>query len=1309
MPQFDEIITFAPTAGIDSDTDIHAVKPGDGRYRLNCRYDKGSIENIHGNALVTFALPNGESEEIGWCVDIDNNAIIFFLWNDSTPYDRHCIFRYFLSTNQVQRILWQQPALNFKKNRRITHANVVSGMLCWTDGYFNSFLHDTSNGLSDFNPPRKININQCVAFTEGDPNCVISEITMANLDLIKYPYCYSPTALYFNDLKYSKNNLRGKLFQFAIRYVYYDNEVSVLSPFSKIPLPLNSENADGSYDEDQTIENAIKIKFSHGGQLVRKVELFAREGNSGSFYYIDTIYKRLNRSQYTFSVTIYNYGENVIKGISDFFIDRMYVGLELSINYNGIYYYFHIIGIDYQPDNNTIYLSDVLLIGPCTASLHTYSTAIYIFHNDKAGYVLSENDQLKLFDNVPQIAGCQEFLSEGRIVFGDICEGFNNLEMDVKLKLFIRKIDNDPYIFVIEPPISVSWRIILPFHFYTGQIFEIYQNVPTVGELIASCTVEGTDTITSIRSQLMTVINALPTYSASADVSADNMFVVSKTGSYNPPETLSVGSSTNYNKKTQTYKNLSWQNFGLVYYDRGNRSGSVQKDENTKIFIRQTPINVPEHYEGSQTPPIIPFLHIDKKNIVVMKISHTPPEWATHYQVVRINNVPYFQCGYIKPAEITPDITHNIIKILINDTTCCFSEMIENFPKSIIPAYTFNKGDRIRFIGTYEGACFLNGYVDGVTVYTGLLDKEILDYDESTFEISIEYFDYTAYDMDTKDVVFEIYTPNKILDSKLYHEIGEVLPILNPHTADRAHSGNVKDQNSAANIPIGGIYDGNIYFTDNDSEYICSFFENFDHITISGNAHPANNTDHPIFLDPDWNRRFVVNIAGTPAGDGIGGEIVGSSLPSELINSAINVLDGGDVYIKKRFFTQDFGFICESRGFSDFYESDFNDIGRINAYLENARRVNLQILRFSNQLIQNTQVNGLSTFDALDYVQLDEERGRTYLLKQRGFTLKAIQQTKNNSIDVGRITTAEADGSSNVILRQTTLGTLRIPEENYGTVNPESFAEFEKSVYFIDIYNSMAIRDSVNGMIPISNYGAITEFEYLCKTFLSYGIENVSIIGIFDLKNKEYIVTFRKENTPTDAATFVFHELSNRWKTYYSFKPFLYANIGQALFSFVNGQLWRHEALYDIDGNPVYNNFYGTQYEQIAEIVTNKYSNKNRTLDAIALHTNRNKYNESDPDSCWSVDDITIEPSDEVPTGMKSRIPAGKFEPEEGILYSEILGDINTPGATSDIDGLINGREMRGDAATIRLKNKSDKKVVLSQVTIKETISEISY
>src|SRR3990167_3992161 len=147
--------------GLDQDSDQRLMAPGDSRYRLNCINDStddgllGDIQNIKGNTLYSHTPPTGKTFCIGSCKDIENNAIIYLNYNVN---GFHQIRRFFPDTG-VDQLILEDPLLNFQENQRIYGANVINGLLYWTDGWFESYEYDINN-LLQFNPPRKINIEK---------------------------------------------------------------------------------------------------------------------------------------------------------------------------------------------------------------------------------------------------------------------------------------------------------------------------------------------------------------------------------------------------------------------------------------------------------------------------------------------------------------------------------------------------------------------------------------------------------------------------------------------------------------------------------------------------------------------------------------------------------------------------------------------------------------------------------------------------------------------------------------------------------------------------------------------------------------------------------------------------------------------------------------------------------------------------------------------------------------------------------------------------------------------------------------------
>lgn len=176
--------------------------------------------------------------------------------------------------------------------------------------------------------------------------------------------------------------------------------------------------------------------------------------------------------------------------------------------------------------------------------------------------------------------------------------------------------------------------------------------------------------------------------------------------------------------------------------------------------------------------------------------------------------------------------------------------------------------------------------------------------------------------------------------------------------------------------------------------------------------------------------------------------------------------------------------------------------------------------------------------------------------------------------------------------------------------------------------------------------------------------------------------------------TIAFSERLTRWTTFYSFEPEFYSKTAQDIVSFKSGELWRH----NVGDDDSYNNFYGEQFTSRIRSLFNEAPGKVKVLRAISIES----------DYAWSVREVVIPPNQKYPQGMVSRIKKGKFKNKEGVYYSEFLKDLNTPNAASQIEALVNGRDLRGKVAEIELENDDTHLVVLFAYNVLHSASEMS-
>lgn len=228
----------------------------------------------------------------------------------------------------------------------------------------------------------------------------------------------------------------------------------------------------------------------------------------------------------------------------------------------------------------------------------------------------------------------------------------------------------------------------------------------------------------------------------------------------------------------------------------------------------------------------------------------------------------------------------------------------------------------------------------------------------------------------------------------------------------------------------------------------------------------------------------------------------------------------------------------ESMWWSDFYDSDDWSKGKLGEETSfNERELN--IIRYSHQYLQDTQINGLSTFDGIRYKELNDTYGEIMGMEEVGDTLKVYQEKKPSSVQLGRIERSDETGKISVSLSSDVLGSIRYSTTRWGTEFRESIIKNNRFVYGFDIYNGVMWRDSANGIFPISgryadvegdkDYKMSTYFKNKAKALLVSGVDYVDVLTAWDEEFDLLYVTFHDYVNTDNNGTIVFHEPSNRW------------------------------------------------------------------------------------------------------------------------------------------------------------------------------------
>lgn len=310
------------------------------------------------------------------------------------------------------------------------------------------------------------------------------------------------------------------------------------------------------------------------------------------------------------------------------------------------------------------------------------------------------------------------------------------------------------------------------------------------------------------------------------------------------------------------------------------------------------------------------------------------------------------------------------------------------------------------------------------------------------------------------------------------------------------------------------------------------------------------------------------------------------------------------------------------------------------------------VIRFSNKYVQDTNINGMSSFDAGNQYTLSYDRGPITKLQPIANRMLAIHERATTVLYLNEKMIKNADGQDQLIATGDTIGYDSQLEGNFGCYHPESIVKVEEdvnAVFGFDIYKGVVWRYTLEGQFPVSNYGRKQYFRDKANAYI--GNKNgVKIIGGHDPFHKEYIITFN--DGTGDSETIAFNYVKKVWTTRYSFIPECYGKINNKLISFNAGALWLH------NDSETHNNFYGVQYASFINIAVNPHPT--RIKNAVGVDIGIEAIGAD-------VDYKQIEIfTDE---GQESYLKTDEFDKKENVFYADVLKDVNTdPNVLIDFD-----------------------------------------
>lgn len=1079
MSDINQEILF-PESGMNRDDDERFMRSGDSDYRLNILIGEdgsnGVITNLKGNEVVSYDLGNSNTYFVlGSCYDALTRNVYYFIFSqpyDTTGSDDYEYDNRLLQFNEddetitlifrdTKNYFGLDPARPMRdpfvlgnwlffnpqtsEPKMIDLIMAVNYTRCYwgteptyyvydaTETYYYGdkvayygglFLALTSVavGQTPVTHPAKweriSNVYQNESFLQFD-----SEFRYA-FNVIKQPPAHRPICYYGTDTERSFNNVKGVVFRFTHRYKYHDNTYSKFGAYSDITLPPEDESYNGEVANNDISNNYISVKIPlFSAALIKDIEIV-----------------------------------------------------------------FQVIGGNWRLAK---------IVGRRDLELITESYYTYNFYNDESYPEIDDTYINISHDSVPQTANAQEIINKNILCYGGCTEGFANLakeDIDVDLTPEIVEFEvgegarsyggliydaaTDVIYQYQDDPLNAD---IIQYAYVIIDFQNAYDAGVSVGDVFRITIDDASffyiltdaddDSVQDLVVALVNYVSSLRPLPVFVDPTDDSSMIIES--AYGVTE-INIGKAAFYNTglgvsvhliKERGFKTGAWHPFCIFYYDESLRRWDAQaakeKDDGAVAWeINGTTVYVPLLAEYSPTPT-----GLNCKWNINWEVRHLPPEGAKYWRWGYAGNslCSYFvryiiddddPIGDVAVGSADEPLNTTYINIKPLQTLKTTDETDWNkFPNSHIDPYSWELGDRIRFVTAAASADDIGTPLDAV------YDYEILAQNITDHKIYIKDFDYAKAGVGAQSLV-EIYRPLKRNTETVFYELGEIIPIV---------------EDSSGNL-------------------------------VHGSTSPDNNQDYGLGIAATgvFTAGDVYHILRTP------------SCPIEDIE----------------------GYIHESMWYSDFYDSDDWDKGKTGEETLFGQRY-LNIVRYSQPYLANTQINGLSTFDGGGYKELNDVYGNIMRIIEIGDTLKVYQRKKPSSILIGRTEYQDAAGNVNVAISERILGAIRYSTTNYGTEFPESISRNNRYVYGFDIYNGVIWRDSANGIFPISgryesadgggDYKMETYFKQKSKDLLVSGVDHVQVMTAWDERHKNLYVIFKDAVLEENNDNIIFHEPSNRW------------------------------------------------------------------------------------------------------------------------------------------------------------------------------------
>ena len=288
--------------------------------------------------------------------------------------------------------------------------------------------------------------------------------------------------------------------------------------------------------------------------------------------------------------------------------------------------------------------------------------------------------------------------------------------------------------------------------------------------------------------------------------------------------------------------------------------------------------------------------------------------------------------------------------------------------------------------------------------------------------------------------------------------------------------------------------------------------------------------------------------------------------------------------------TLDDGWVIEEARITGGYNNTSADFG-VKAYIvdaDNNSSIRGNSLIYSGVFNSRTGINNTNQFSVGEDItkSLDPANGTVQKLYAEDTNLIIFQENKVSRALIDKDAIYSAEGGGTVTSSSLVIGQVQAYAGNYGiSTNPESFAVYGYRKYFADKNRNALLRLSQDGITEISQYGMTDFFRDEFSNIDHHVLGNGSVVGGWDVHNKQYVVSLQKspKNTDQSYKTVAFDESVQGFPSLFSYNPSQSFSVKNRFFTMHNGALWIHNS-YDVNRG----NFYGVNNKSEITFIFNE-------------------------------------------------------------------------------------------------------------------------